>query len=234
MPHLKKANMEDIEELYKEFHNELTVACQSFYVWKNINNIAVDDKKVYHALNRNALSWNIILYSLQGTFFIAIGRLFDLNRKAFSVHSFLRAHIENIGQFSKNALRERKIKGSEADKLPWLDEYIKKSYQPNKEDFLKLKGEVSKRQKRYKSIYKPIRDKIFAHKELNGIKHVNELFKKLKIGEMQDLLGFLYQIEEIIFQLLYNGRLMKIGDFTFNEEERVVEDIAGLLDKIKV
>jgi hypothetical protein len=208
--------LEELEEFYREFHKEFQIACSSFYAWKNINNIAVSDKKVYHALNRNALSWNIILYSLQCTFFIAIGRLFDLNRKAFFIHSFLKSYIENIGQFSKNELRERKIKYSQTDRLPWLDEYIEKSYQPNKKDFLKLKGEISKKQKRYELIYKPIRDKIFAHKEVKEIKHEDELFKKANIGEMQDLLCFLYQIERIIFQLLYNGNLMNIGDFKFN------------------
>lgn len=30
-----------------------------------------------------------------------------------------------------------------------------------------------------------------------------------------------------------HGRLMNVGDFIFNEEERVMKDIAGLLDKIK-
>ena len=225
--------MGDIDELYKEFQSELNIACWSFYAWKNIQNIAVDDKKVYCALNRNRLSWSIILYSLQSTFFGAIGRLFDTDGRTFSVHTLLRACIENIDQFSKDALRERKIKGSEKDKLPWLDEYIEKSYQPNKEDFLRPKDEVSKRQKRYESIYKPIRNKVFAHKELKEIKCVDELFKKAKIGEMQELLCFLYQIENIIFQLIYNGRLMNIGDFTFNEEELVMKDIAGLLDKIK-
>jgi hypothetical protein len=225
--------MGDIEELYKEFESEINVASWSFYAWKNINNIAVSDEKTYHVLNRNALSWTIILYSLQSTFFIAIGRLFDKDERSFSVHAFLRACIENIDQFNKNALRERKIKGSEADKLPWLDEFIEKSYQPNKKDFLKLKGEVSKRQKRYESIYKPIRHKVFAHKEFKEIKCIEILFKKAKIGEIQDLLCFLYQIERIIYQLLYNGQLMNIGDFTFNEEELVTKDIVGLLDKIK-
>ena len=225
--------MEDIEELYKEFQSELNTACWSFYTWKNIHNIAAGDKKVHHALNRNPLSWNIILYSLQSAFFSALGRLFDIDGRTFSIHTFLRACIENTDQFSKDALRERKIKGSDADKLPWLDGYIEKSYQPNKEDFLKLEGEVSKKQKLYYSGCKPIRDKIFAHKELKEIKCVDELFRKIKIGEMQDLLCFLYQIERIIFQLLYNGRLMNVGDFTFNEEEFVMKDIAGLLDKIK-
>jgi DNA-binding ferritin-like protein len=225
--------MKDIEELYKEFQKELRLACWSFYTWKNINNIAVKDKKVYHALNRNVLSWNIILYSLQNTFFIVIGRLFDIDGKTFSIHKLLKTCIENINQFSKDALRERKIKSSGTNELSWLDEYIEKSYQPNQEDFLKLKGEVSKRQKRYELIYKPIRHKVFAHKEFKEIKYIDRLFKKAKIGEIQDLLCFLYQIERIIFQLLYNGDLMNIGDFTFNEEELVMKDITGLLDKIK-
>jgi len=225
--------MVEIEELYKEFESEVNVACWSFYTWKNIHNMAAGDKKVHHALNRNPLSWNIILYSLQNAFFSAIARLFDKDERTFSVHTFLRTCIENTDQFSKDALRERKIKGSDEDKLPWLDGYIEKSYQPNKEDFLKLKGEVSKKQKLYYSGCKPIRDKIFAHKEFKEIKCVDELFRKIKIGEIQDLLCFLYQIERIIFQLLYNGRLMNVGDFTFNEEEFIIKDIAGLLDKIK-
>jgi len=226
--------MKKIEELYKEFQSEVNVACWSFYTWKNIHNIAAKDNKIYRALNKNSLSWNIILHSLQSTFFITIGRLFDTDKKTFSVHAFLRACIGNIDQFSKNALRERKLKSSEADKMPWLDEYIEKSYQPKKEDFLRLKGEVSKRQRRYELIlYRPIRHKIFAHKDLKEIKLVDELFRKANIGEMQDLLCFLYQIESIIFELLYNGRLMNVGDFTFNEEESVMKDVAGLLDKIK-
>ena len=199
-------NMGDIEELYKEFQSELNTACWSFYTWKNIHNIAAGDKKVHHALNRNPLSWTIILYSLQSTFFITIGRLFDTDGRSFSVHTFLKQCIENVDQFSKDALRKRRTKGFEADKPSWLDEFIEKSYQPNKEDFLKLKGEVSKRQKRYELIYRPIRHKVFAHKEFKEIKCIDELFKKAKIGEMQDLLSFLYQIERIIFQLLYNGR----------------------------
>jgi len=225
--------MGEIEELYEEFQSEVNVACWSFYTWKNIHNIAAGDKKVHHALNRNPLSWNIILYSLQNAFFSAIARLFDKDERTFSVHMFLRACIENTDQFSKDALRERKIKGPDADKLSWLDGYIEKSYQPNKEDFLKLKGEVSKKQKLYYLGCKPIRDKIFAHKEFKEIKCVDELFRKIKIGEIQDLLCFLYQIERIIFQLLYNGRLMNVGDFKFNEEEFIMKDIAELLDKIK-
>ena len=225
--------MRDIEELYQEFHKELRIACRSFYTWKNIQNIAKEDKNILSALYENPLSWDIILHSLQSTFFITISRLFDKDGRAFSVHTLLRTCIENIDQFSKYALRERRIKSSNTDKLSWLDKYIEDSYQPNKEDFLKLKGEVSKKQKLYDSGCKPIRDKIFAHKELEGIKKVDELFRKVMIDKTQDILCFLYQIEMIIFEILYNGRLMNVGHFPFNEEEFIMKDIMGLLNKIK-
>jgi hypothetical protein len=225
--------MGDIKELYKEFESEVNAVCWSFYTWKNIKKIAANDDKIHHALNGNALSWTIILYSLQSTFFITIGRLFDTDKRSFSVHTFLRKCIENIDQFSKDALRKRRMKGSEADKPSWLDGFIEKSYQPNKEDFLKLKDEVSKRQKQYESIYQPIRHKIFAHKDLKNIKCVDVLFGKAKIDEIQDLLYSLYQIKMIIRELLENGIWEKIGYYPFNEEKFVIKDIAGLLDKIK-
>lgn len=225
--------MGDIEKLYEEFQSEVNAACWSFYAWKNIQKIAVNDKKIRHALNSNPLSWTIILYSLQSTFFIAIGRLFDTDKRSFSARTFLKECSENVDQFSKDALRERKIKDSDAGKLPWLDKFIEKSYQPNKEDFLKLKGEVLKKQKRYNSIYKPIRHEIFAHKDIKRIKYVDELFREVKIDEIQDLLYSLYQIKMIIRELLENGSWEKIGYYPFNEEEVVMKDIAGLLDKIK-
>ena len=226
--------MGDIKELYKEFESEVNAVCWSFYTWKNIKKIAANDEKTHHALNGNALSWTIILYSLQSTFFITIGRLFDTDKRSFSARTFLKECSENVDQFTKNALRERRIKGSEADKLAWYDEHIiEKSYQPNKEDFLKLKGEVSKKQKQYNSIYKPIRHEIFAHKDIERIKYVDILFKKVKIDEIQDLLYSLYQIKMIIRELLENGIWEKIGYYPFNEEKFVMKDIAGLLDKIK-
>jgi len=127
--------MGNMEELYKVFQEELNIACSSFYTWKNIRNIAAGDKKVHRALNRTPLSWNIILISLQSTFFITIGRLFDKDKRSFSVHMFLRKCIENVDQFSKDALRKRKIEGSEADKPSWLDEYWKNLISQTKKIF---------------------------------------------------------------------------------------------------
>ena len=104
--------MDNLENAYKIFRNEVTTAAWSFFVWKGFNNIASADKEIYWAINENALSWNIITHSLQSTFFITLGRLFDIDGEAFSVHSLLRSSIDNIDQFSLDNLRQRKIKAN--------------------------------------------------------------------------------------------------------------------------
>jgi hypothetical protein len=189
--------------------------CQAFFVYKEINNVASGDAKVYRALNENALTWNIIKHSLLTTFFVILGIIFDVGDGAFSVHAFLRVCIENIDQFSIEALRERKLR--DRDIPPdWLEGYLSKAYVPCEKDFQKLKCETSKHHKEYMKIYRPIRNKVITHKEQQTIENVAEVFGKTSIGQIQEILNFLFQIENLVFQLLFNGTLCKIGEFSFN------------------
>jgi hypothetical protein len=51
----------------------------------------------------------------------------------------------------------------------WLDTYMADAHVPTDNDFQKLRGELSKRQKQYEEIYRPIRNKIFVHKDADWI-----------------------------------------------------------------
>ena len=84
---------------------------------------------------------------------------------AFSVHAFLRCCIENIDQFGKKALRERNLRESREKNPKWLNKYINNAYVPTEKDFQRIKGETSKFQSQYVKIYRPIRNKVIAHKE---------------------------------------------------------------------
>jgi AbiU2 len=224
--------MEDIRQLLNIFRNELNTAGQSFYAWKAINNLASSSKEIYNLLNKNSLSWNIINRSLINTFFITLGRIFDTDKESFSVHAFMRACINNIEQFSKESLRKRRIVDLKGDNPYWLDKFIEESYVPVAKDFQMLRGETSKQQKEYENIYKPIRHKIIAHTDKETIEIANELFNKTNIEQIEGFLQFLYQIEMIVFNLLENGRLSKIGDFDYNENDYIQKDIEGLLNKL--
>jgi hypothetical protein len=221
-----------IENLYKIFHNENITTCWSFYGWKNIKKIVSSNKEIRTAINRNKISWSIILHSLQITFFITLGRIFDKDHRSFSIHTLINTCINNIDQFSKEQLKERKTKGWNKDDLSWIDEYIKNSYQPKIGDFLELQEEISKKNNIYEEKYKPIRHKVVAHKDLKKINNVEELFVKINTSEVEEILCFLHQIEMIIWDLYSNGRLEKIGHYRFNEEDYVIEDINILLNKI--
>lgn len=225
--------MDNLEKALSIFHNEVGTASSAFFVWKDFNNTVAADKDIYRSVNENALSWNVIAHSLQCTFFIVLGRLFDNDSDAFSVHALLRCCIKNIDQFSFEELRKRKLKSSAKPGYDWIDEYMKTTYQPKEADFLKLKGEVSKHQKIYGKIYRPIRNKVVAHKEVATIENAGELYGKTNIGEIEAFLSFLHQIDQIIFHLLYNGTLNKVGDYNFSEDEHVHNDVEALLNKLK-
>jgi len=225
--------MDNIETAHKIFRDEVTTASWSFFVWKSINNIAASDKDAYRALNENALSWITITHSLQSTFFITLGRLFDIDGDAFSVHAFLRSCLDHIDQFSLEEVRKRKIKINGGSTPEWLDRYMENAYQPKESDFQRLRGEVSKQQRVYEEIYRPIRHRVIAHKESASIDIESELFSKTNIGQIQEFINFMYQIHNIIFDLLYNGSLNEIGTYKFTEDKRVHDDVEALLKRLK-
>ncbi|MFG6179588.1 hypothetical protein ACGTN6_20305 [Halomonas sp. THAF12] len=225
--------MRRVEEALKLYQDEVATATWTFYAWKHLNNIGSNDRAVRRGLNRNAATWNVITHSLQTTFFITIGRLFDIDGDAFSVHAFLRFCIENVDQFDAQHIRERKMTDQNGIEPDWLEDYMGRVYEAKEEDFQRLRGEVAKRQKRYEEIYRPIRNKVMAHKEVASLSNVTEIFGRTNIGEIQDFLTLFGQVENIIFDLMHNGKLRKIGEYPLREEQRMEEDVTSLLDRIK-
>ena len=221
----------DLIELYKNYSKEYKIVSQSYYTWKLINNIASKDPKIYDALNKNSTTWNIILHSLQSTYFIALRRLFDRDKNTFSADSLLKTCIENISEFGKDKIAERKISNS-SEKPEWLDKYLEGVYQIEQKDIQILRGELSKQNKKYEDKFKSIVNKVFAHREIKYLEKSNSLFIGTTIGDIEEIINFLFQIDMILFDLFHNGRLQKIGSYQFKEEEYLFKDVSSLLNKI--
>ena len=222
-----------MERLFNIYSDEIKNVCQTFFLWKGINNIASNNKDIISGLNESPLSWNTITFALQNHYFILLGRIFDTNDDSFSADTFLKNCIQNIEQFSKENLRKRKTESASRD-LSWLDSYLENAYEPTKADFQRLRGEITKHKKRYEEIYRPIRNKVIAHKDQETIAVQEELYKKTNIGEIEEILNVLFQVKEVVFELLHNGKLCNVGDFKFNEEDRMVIDAEKMLNFIKV
>jgi hypothetical protein len=224
--------MQTVEELLKEYRGEVNIAATSFYAWKNINKLAVGDDKIFQALQRNALSWNIFTHSLQITFFTALGRIFDNDNRSFTVRSFINKCQSNVDQFSKVAFEARRLSSANGIRPDYLDDYLAGVYEPVAADFQALADAVGPHETAYKNNYQPIRHKLIAHKDFATIGGKDTLFAKTNIEEIEKILAFLYQIEKFVEQLVLNGRLTELNDHKLNEEDYVRKDLEKLFLKL--
>lgn len=186
------------------FRTEAEAAIQFFYSYLAIHAIAGENKNIYKLINRAPLFWNTVLGALQTSTFIILGRIFD-NNSNHNVNRLLKIAQSNMTMFSKEGLAERKRKGS-ANADEWLEEYLQHVYVPTADDFRRLRRHIAKRRAIYKNTYDELRDKIFAHKEISEEKEVQTLFDKTNIRELEQLLIFLKQLYEVLWELYFNGR----------------------------
>lgn len=222
----------EIDELLKEIDKEITVAAQAFFAWKSIHNVASKDENIHKSLNTNALSWNIYLHSLQATFFIVIGRIFDVNPQSCSIHLLFRQCKNSIGKFSKSSLEQRRIVGAGGTRPDYLDTFLKTVYEPTQADFKNLKKNVSRVQKCYEEKFRPIRHKVFAHNDSEYIDNPGDLFSEATVDDAEDILKTLYKVERVIWDLYTNGKKMNFGYLELKEEEYILKDTESLLKKI--
>jgi hypothetical protein len=223
--------MTAVESSLQRYLGEVELAAYTFYVWKSINDLALKERTILDVLNRNALSWQVMMHSLQCTFFISQGRIFDRNSKSFSVHKLLGTCKQKIHEFSKEQLRSRK--GGHGPEPEWLDKYMANTYEATVQDFDPIEDDVAKWAEVFKRIYQPIRHKVFAHKDLKYIDASHSLFGQSKTCQVEDMLAFLYAIQRYIFELFYNGKKCRLTDFQHTGEERVSADVRSLLEALR-
>jgi hypothetical protein len=227
----KKTGRSEIEINLRYYSEDVDLASFTFYSWKAMKNSIASDREVLMAIDSNSLAWGIILYSLECGFFVSLGRVFDTDPGAFSVFKLLQSCQTHVADFSKDQLRLRKLaSGLDPDSL---DKYISSAYEATVEDFRKIRKEVSKWANLFQKTYQPIRHKIYAHKEIEIIESHQQLFDKTQIGQVQEMLSFLYGVEQFVFELYHNGRKTDYSKFKCDDEDRTIKDITPLMDKIK-
>ncbi len=194
------------DRYYKEFCDEVHRILSSYLFWRMLNNRVATDKKLLSALNRTPLSWIVTRHSLNVTLFITLGRIFDIDKDAFSVDDLLKCCIDEITSFSLESLRGRKMEGQNGVEPEWLSNYMENSYESTTEDFQRLRSEVAKRRKIFESVYRPIRHKLIAHNDKEYMDKADELWEETNISELEDILWFLNDLKETLFDTYQNGR----------------------------
>lgn len=214
-------------ELVKD---EVNIAMWSFYTHLNILNYAAEDKTVFRKLNEHPTYWNVQLHSFQTTFFISLGRIFDDGKDTHSIHKLIAATVEHPEFFSVKALEKRKTAGGK--KPDWLESYLEEAFEPRVADLRLLKKELAKYKKKFSAVYKDIRNLVFAHKILKDKEKVTELFGKTQVGEIEDMLYFLHDLLENIWQLFQNGLRPDLGVRTYEYKEKIQKTTRSVLGSI--
>ena len=220
------------DRYYQEYCNEVHNILGYYIFWKILHDRPASEKDLLKALNKTPLSWILIRNSLQVSFFITLGRIFDLDDDAFSVDDLLKYCVENIDIFSLENLKERKLKMQKGKEPEWLQEYIQNAYCPVERDLQRLRGEATKHRKIFEKIFKPIRHKLIAHTDKEYMDKADELWSETNIGELEKIIWFLHDLKETLFQTYQNGEKPELKgrrpDIVYYEK-----DFGKLLENIK-
>jgi hypothetical protein len=196
-------NPANFESELNTFRSEVDWAIRLLYSHLTVHSIAAKRPATLKALNSHGYFWTTTLYALQCSGFIALGRIFD-QKSPHNVDKVLRLAQNQISIFSKTELAKRKSAGGGSAK-EWLSDYLDGAYEPTHKDFRKLRKQVASQRAVYMEMCDQIRDKIFAHNEVNKPEAVKELFSRVELGRFQKLIIFLNQLHESLWQLYHNG-----------------------------
>jgi AbiU2 len=194
----------DFENELETFRHEAEGCTQYFYSYLAVHAVARDARSVYQVLNQAPLFWNTTLSALQAATFIVLGRIFD-QRSPHNIDRALGIAQRNPEIFFRSALGARR-QGRSETRPDWLEEYVRRVYEPTAADFRRLRAHVQKRRKIYEANYRDLRHKIFAHKALTDQVAIAALFAKTNIRELQHMLVFLNSLHDALWQLYFNGR----------------------------
>jgi hypothetical protein len=205
-----------------------------FQTYEQIHSLALADRAVFDAFNRDALFWKIHVYSLQTSLFIILGRILDEASDAHSIHNLLNATLSHIEFFSQEALSSRRMSGGL--KPEWLDDFIASAWFPKgATDLRHLKKGLGPYAKTFKTIYRPIRHSVFAHKLESDDEQVLSLFAPTNRAEVGAFLDFLFDLMSVIEHLYLNGRKPELGiqsESIHRHNRRIRDNVKAFIYKV--
>lgn len=210
--------MSDPEQLFTRelyvFRTEAQAGAQFLYAYLAFKAIIGENRNALSLVNRTPLFWKTNIGALQTSFFIVFGRIFD-QRSEHNIDKLLKIAESNIDIFSKASLAARKRRES-ANADEWLDEYLRRSYEPTKHDFRELRRKIKDNRKIYEANYRDIRHKIYAHKEITEAAEERKLFSKTNVRELQNVFKFVNSLHEALWQMLHNGQKLVLRPMRYS------------------
>lgn len=219
---------DEYEQRYKIVSDDILSATRAFYTYIEINKFATESPQNYQKLNQDGHFWSGEMYLLQLSWFVILGRTFGSS--GYPLHKFLKQMTPHSELFSREALAQRKREAARDSNPPWLAAYLEDVWVPTTGELEVIASSIDPATAVWKKSYKPIRDKIFAHRDLTA--SITDLFGATLVGEIEDILHDVNRVRIALFQLWTNGRRQWIEDNDRTYVDTFVGDARGLLNRL--
>jgi len=221
-----------------EYKDELDTVTDEVYeavcvhhIMEEINRLALDDEPVFRAMNEQPLFWRAHRATSQASLFLCLGRIFDTNDSATSIHRLVRNTMANVHIFSRAALGARKrVVGAEP---AWLNTFLSVVWEPQSAADLRfLKDALKPRAKLFESVYRPIRHAVYGHRLKSNDEAGVALFPQTSREEVGKILDFLHDLTSAINELYLNGTKPSLGRDFEDHNERIRDEARAVMRKI--
>ena len=228
-PTFGRAQMTESEyiEAHSILTNEVESALEWLYIDLGISDFARDNPSVLVKMNAHAQFWNAITGSLQTSFMMALGRVLDRNRDSHSIHRLVKETVKHPEFFSRKALALRTCQVAPRDQK-WLETYLNGTWQPAPADLTRLRDSIIPISDKYEACFAPLRNKVFAHRNLDKVR-IDSIVSKALTSDLEDILYFLHDLLACLFQLIYNGVEPRLGVRKYDYRERAQSAAKGAL-----
>jgi hypothetical protein len=211
--------------IFELVRTDVAAAIKSHNMYLTIYNLKAAEEQIQGKISRYPEFWTMTLFSLQTTFFISFGRVFDDRADSLSIQKLIDFVSTFPPVFSKPRLLARKrfdhrIVGDDPE---WLVEYVRAAWEPERVDLEALRTALRPHRDKFKEIYDPIRNKVYAHRSKEDAAAVYSLFGRTLVGDIELILRFLHTLLWAIQEMACDGRrpdLTNVSDY-----ERYVRDL---------
>src|SRR6266851_4379371 len=188
---------------FHQIRQDVENTTAAYYTVDEINQFARDDHANLDKLNRDPNFWKLTRFSLETTYFITLGRIFDRGTDVHSINYLLDLTENHPEFFLKSALAKRKqeTQGSLDTDPAW---------EPTTDELKSFRIALEPALAKYREKYNAIRHKLFAHTE----KKEGVVTKLLENTMYADIESILCHLNEVVFSLnaLYeNGAKHEVG-----------------------
>ena len=195
--------MSILDEL-ENFRMEQEAAQQYFFGYLSLQLIPSSNPEVLAKLNDTPGFWITARYALLLSAFVALGRIFDQDRRSIhNIDKLLGAVSTNMSLFTRSALQQRRI----SDGMPpsAAAKYASDKHDLTIADYRAMRKAVAEWRRVYEDRYRDVRHLVFAHRGIPR-SQIDTLMSKTTIDEMQQILGFLHSLQVSLDELYRNGR----------------------------